>query len=129
MNIENYNRKLTNSLSELSGHLMNDSKWRKVFRLISSIDFNVKNVKIVSVWNDSDSTNNELNIEHLENYNETFNEKGINDILIGGPLYFKEIKKIIIHSDSIELLISSINELGILETEKFENKLTLIGYK
>ncbi len=129
MDKEIYDRKLNLKLSEFSGHFMNDTKWRKLFHLFSTEGLGVVKVKIISVWKDGDSSSDELDINQLKNFENTFNKSGINDVLIGGPLYFKEIKKIVVQTNAVKILSLAIDKLGMFEKDEKLNEIIILGYK
>ena len=129
MGKEIYHRKLKQKLSEFPRHYMSNTKWCKLFKLLSDEKSEVKKVKIVSIWKDNDSTLDELDAQQLKNFEETFNNNGIKDVLIGGPINFNEIKKLIIQTNSIVNLCQSVNSLGLFEKEENENEIIIFGYK
>jgi hypothetical protein len=124
-----YERKLNNRIAEFSGHLMNDSKWTKIFWLIGRKELHVKRVQIVTVWNDVNQKGNIMSHEKLADFEGTFFTQGIRDILTGGPVYFKEILKIRIDSDNIGNVEKSIDAIGQFEKDNAEGQLTIFGYK
>ncbi|MCF6352608.1 MAG: hypothetical protein L3J06_06325 [Cyclobacteriaceae bacterium] len=87
---QKYNRKLKNRVNDFSGSFMNDSKWSKLFKALSLQNI-AKKCLIKDVMDDY---LRELEIPAIEQYSMTFNEKGINDIMIGGPSNFKSIEHI-----------------------------------
>lgn len=118
MNQIDYQRKLHAKLSKFSGSFMNNVKWRKLFRFLSSEDLSIKKVEVISIWRDSNSGLDYLDPQQLINFDLIFDEHGIKDVLIGGPLPFKEIRAIVIQSENINGLINGIAHLGRFDFEK-----------
>jgi len=115
-----YQRKLTQRLAGFLGHYMNDTKWWKLFECLSMEALGVSSVKIISIWDDGEDRLNELTPQQLRNPVETFHRHGIRDILIGGPMAFREIRKIVVYAKNLDKLLEDIGKLGVFEQEKCE---------
>jgi hypothetical protein len=127
INNDTYLRKQQNALNVFTAKFMSNSKWVKLFRAISEHLDKVEYCEINSIYNSDRSQ--ELEIPSSENFQDTFQEKGIRDVLIGGPILYKEIQSIRIYvkePDSFEEMIQSLGEFSIERDSKF---LIIYGYK
>jgi hypothetical protein len=89
LDLDKIQKRLDNKLSEFSGRFMSDSKWTKLFKALSQNKGIVKRCLIKNVL---DNTLREIEIPLMEKFGGTFNDKGIEDIMTGGPTSFKEIE-------------------------------------
>lgn len=108
---------------------MNNTKWIKLFRFLSNGGLKIKKIEVISIWRDSHSSLDYLDPKQLPNFDLLFNEHGIRDVLIGGPLSFKEIKAIKIESENVHKLIKGISHLGRFDFENEDDVITIYGYK
>lgn len=124
---------------------MNNSKWRKVFRALSE---NYSMVQKCLIKNIGDPKLRELKIPSPENFDQTFSVEGIKDVMLGGPLFFKEIECLEFpknwetnrimrdqklapkkHQQDIQKIQEIISHLGQFELELSEQKLLLCANK
>lgn len=133
-NINSYKRKLQRRINSFSGKFMSDSKWLKLFKILSVTDV-IKKCSINSIWDNT----NELHIPNEEDFSDVFTETGIKDVIIGGPTTFKEIRSIEFPAkwksgntsqkqDLIEIR-KVIEASGLYEIEVDINKLIIYGYR
>lgn len=140
-----YEARLAKKLGSFSGRYMNNSKWTKLFRVLSQHDDVVKKCLIKDVW---DNVLRELKIPSFDEYPMVFNEKGINDTMTGGPSSFKEIEWVEFPSEwtvnrpmgqqmlepftyyqDILEISNKVAVIGELEIELTSEKLIVYGYK
>lgn len=126
-------------------HFMSNTKWLKVFIILSRQAEMIHTCLMKTIWDDR---LREIPLPTFENFDQTFHDSGIKDVLIGGPLSFKEIEWLefpaeqtrsgqIRHEESESFKhtqdILSINEWliqsGQLEIELTPTKLIVYGYK
>lgn len=124
---EKVERVRNNRINEFSAHLMNNSKWLKLFKALSVIHEKIDNCFIVDIYR---ITPFRLEIPSIKDFNSTFHQSGIRDVLIGGPMGFKEIRLIEICSQDylmeIKVLLSNLSQF---EVEDIEGGLMVYGYK
>lgn len=145
IDIIKYEQKLANRLNEFSGSFMSNAKWKKLFLKLS------KNKDIVSkcfIKDVFEENLNDIEIPSVENFLNTFHDKGVKDVTTGGTLTFKQIEwiefpiqwttKREMRGQTLEpqkftqdlLQIRKIlHEVGQLEIELNEDKLVIYGYK
>ena len=143
--IEVYLDRLNKRIKEFSGTFMSNSKWQKLFLVLSRNLDTVKNCRIKTV---GDTRLREFEIPNPNNFSEAFHPEGINDIGISGPFFFKEIEQMIFpkfwsikrsmgneslepfnyHQDIIRIK-ELIEETGKFELEIDDSELILYGYK
>ncbi|WP_162056335.1 hypothetical protein [Pontibacter pamirensis] len=140
-----YRAKLTKKLDTFSGRYMSNTKWSKLFKVLSQNHELIGKCLIKDVW---DNVLREIRIPRIDGYSVVFNEKGINDTMTGGPTSFKEIQWIefpskwtvnrpmgqqILESFTYYQDISEISNkiagIGELEIELSPEKLIVYGYK
>jgi len=140
-----YQERLTKKLDAFSGRYMSNSKWTKLFSALSGHHEVIRKCFIKNV---GDNVLREICIPPIHKYSETFNEKGINDVMTGGPLTFKEIEWVefpsnwtinrpmgqlmlepfTYHQDKSEIN-NKVAGIGELEIELTPEKLIIYGYK
>lgn len=145
MDTAKFNQQSEKKINAFSGRFMSNNKWLKVFQLLSQHSNNVNKCLIKTIWDDRLQ---EIHIPDFENFDRTFHHSGITDILIGGPLSFKEIEWIefpsawthprLMRNEELEsfkctqdiLLINEwLNQPGQLEIERTPQRLIIYGYK
>lgn len=145
INIDRYQRKLARRISDFHGHFMSDSKWTKVFTALSQNNNLIEKCLIKSIPN---SILQQIDIPSLKNFGNTFDEKGIKDVMLGGPIPFKEIEWIefpvrwtqerqmrnytleplLFHQDINEIK-NIMDKVGQLETDVDSDQLKIYGYR
>ncbi|WP_408049930.1 hypothetical protein [Tenacibaculum halocynthiae] len=91
--IEKYEKQLKTKIEMFPGQFINNSKWTKLFKELSSNPIETKKCLIKSVF---DNILREIEIPSADKFNESFSKTGTNDnITFGGPCAFKEIEQII----------------------------------
>ena len=142
---EKYQVRLTNKLSEFSARYMSDTKWTKLFKALSLHSDLIGKCLIKDVWDD---VLRELKIPMANEYADVFHDKGIKDVMTGGPTAFKQIEWIefpsnweisrtmgklklepFIQTQDVSEIKRKIEEIGQLESEMTSDKLIIYGYK
>ncbi|ASV05702.1 hypothetical protein B2G47_06155 [Leptospira interrogans serovar Canicola] len=88
LEVDKYQTKLKNKINQFSTQFMSNTKWTKFFRILSINRDIIKNCFIKDVWKDGVY---KINIPPIQEFSHNFYDKGIRDVLTGGPLLFKEI--------------------------------------
>ncbi len=89
IDIEKYNNRLDKRISEFSGHFMSNTKWTKVFSILSQNKDIIKKCLIKDVF---DNTLRQIDIPNFQKFADTFHEQGIKDVMTGGPSTFRQIE-------------------------------------
>lgn len=140
-----YEKQLKTKIEFFSGSFMNNSKWTKLFNELSN---NSNEIKKCFVKNIFDDILRELPIPEKNNFNKSFTESGIKDIMTSGPCSFKEIEKIIFpkqwetdrqmrdeklepkkFNQNIENIKNMTGSIGKLEIEIDNENLIIYGYR
>ena len=145
MNIEvdKHRKQLEKKIGRFSGEFMSDTKWTKVFKVLSSHSNVVNKCFIKDVFSDPLQ---EVRIP--KNFDSAFNNKGIKDIMTGGSMAYMEIEWIELpsnwiinremryekleprkYSQNIFKIKEYLGESGQLEIEISDGKLFVFGYK
>jgi len=134
-------RRFNRKVSEFSGHFMSNSKWLKLFKVISLHYPQIRRCLIVDIYHDESF---EIIIPSADQFDTVFYAKGIKDVLMGGPMLFKEIRWIEIPENwpedvytqfrnapaqNLSNLEQEINGIGEFVIERGENSLKVFGYK
>ncbi len=143
--INKYHQKLIKRIDGFSGKFMSDTKWTKVFKILSQNSALIHKCLIKDIWNDRLT---EIQMPELQYFDLTFHSKGIKDVITSGPIIFKEIQWLELPShwlidrkmrnqklephkykqDILEVK-SVLDTVGQLETEINEDKLIIYAYK
>ncbi|MES2275130.1 MAG: hypothetical protein V4592_03845 [Bacteroidota bacterium] len=140
-----YQQRLEKRISLFSGRFMSDSKWVKLFTVLSNEFPLVKKCLIKDVM---DSHLREMEVPAIDKFLETFHNKGIKDVMSGGPSQFKSIESIefpavwevkrkmrtqvldpIIYRQDIFQIKNILDAIGQLETFIDNDKLIVYGYR
>jgi predicted DNA-binding protein (MmcQ/YjbR family) len=84
-----YQIRLSKKLDVFNAKYMSNSKWIKLFNILSLHSDLVSKCLIKDVWDD---VLREVNVPSIDEFSIVFNAKGINDVMRGGPTEFKEIE-------------------------------------
>lgn len=130
--IDKQQQRLEGRIAKFSGKFMSNSKWFKLFNTLS-VDSSLVNRCLIK--NIGDERLRELEMSTYKHFTDTFHNKGIKDVTLGGPILFKEIELIEFpakwQSKTQDLL--AIKKL-IIQTGKYEDyldndKLIIYGYR
>lgn len=106
---------------------MSNSKWLKLFKILSE---NHQIIEACRVKNIHDEMLRKLTIPPLEQFPSTFFEKGIRDVMQGGPTSFHGIELIeVTTKKAAEHLEEVLSKRGQFETAINGDTLTIYGYK
>jgi hypothetical protein len=141
---EIYRKRLEKRLEKFTGQFMSDSKWTKLFKILSENQILIKRCLIKDVLEDKMWL---LEIPNIHDFADVFNEKGFNDIVIGGPSTFKQIEWIefphqwtisrkmrtqvlepLMYQQDLLLIKTQLDSLGQLKIEFTNEKLIILGY-
>ena len=107
---------------------MNNSKWIRLFKVLSTINTKVNSCLLYSIYNDQRAIN--LEIPSEAEFNSTFYSSGIRDVIIAGTILFKEIRFLeICYDKNIDEINALITNLGKLEIERTETCLKIYAYR
>lgn len=143
--INRYERKLANRLNRFSGNFMSNAKWTKLFMKLSDNNDLILKCDVKTIF---DEVLTVLEIPSKENFLNTFYDKGIEDVMTGGPTTFKEIEWIEFpsqwvisremrgqilqpfnFSQDILKIKNLLEDIGELEIEFDNEKSVIFGYK
>ncbi len=125
---------------------MNNSKWIKIFKILSNNSAEIKKCLIKNIFDDN---LREITISKTHNFKESFSKTGINDnIIYCGPSSYKEIEQIIFpqewtinrkmkneklapktYNQNIENIKNLLISIGKTEIEITNGNLILYGYR
>ena len=130
---------------QFSGSYMSDTKWLKFFQALSNEPDLVKKCLIKNV---GDELLRELALPTKANFEETFYQAGIKDVMPSGPMEFKEIELIKFphkwetqrtmrdeilspfrYAQATGRIQATIEKLGKFQMELTEEGLTVYGYR
>ena len=142
---EKYLKKQNRILNEFSGRFMSNSKWLKIFKILSTNHEVFSKCYIIDIY---DERAIEFDIPTYDDFDGTFSDTGIKDVTMGGPLLFKEIKllglpaswsiernmrnqilKPFVYSQNLDVIQALIVSIGELLIERDEDGLKVYGYK
>jgi len=115
-----------NALNKFSGKFMSNSKWLKLFKLVSDNLNIINGYTIIDIYDDIPCFVDAVDLIHFE---EVYNTDGIKDVIRRGPMLFKEIRWIELHANDAGFLEKILPQLGELVIEKDENSFKIYGYK
>jgi hypothetical protein len=146
LDYEKYSKKQERILSEFSGRFMSNSKWLKLFKILTENRQIVDKCYVIDIYNDKPKV---LDVPTYKDFTDSYSDIGIKDgVLIGSPLLFKEIKLLefpaswsierkmrnqilepSIYYQDLDLIQARIVPIGELVIERDENSLKIYGYK
>ncbi len=141
---EKYLKKQHRILNEFSGRFMSNSKWLKLFKILTENRQIINKCHVIHIYDDKPRV---FDIPTYEGFNDTFSDIGIKDVSIG-PLLFKEIKSLefpaswsierkmrnqilepAVYYQNLNLIKELTVSIGELAIEVDENSLKIYGYK
>ena len=142
---DNHLKKLDRKINTYSGKFMSNSKWLKLVKALSANHKIVNKCFIVCLNHDRPQ---KLLIPPIEKFYDTYNNNGIKDVIVGGPILFKEIKWVefpaawsnkrkmreqilepLYFTQNLDLIQQLIESIGELNIERDEHYLKIYGYK
>jgi hypothetical protein len=144
LDYEKYLKKQEGILNEFSGRFMSNSKWLKLFKILTENRQIIDKCHVVDIYSNKRKA---FDVPTYEAFNDTYSDIGIRDVSIG-PLLFKEIKllefpaswsierkmrnqilKPFIYYQDLDLIQARIVPIGEFVIERDENSLKIYGYK
>jgi len=104
-----------------SGAFMNNTKWIKLFKVLSEHSHDIRKCMVVDIYDD---IKRELIVPTIVEFDTTFIANGIKDIPFAGPILFKEIRWI--EFPSVWSIARTMREQE-LEAQRYNQDLDMIG--
>ena len=142
---DRYQKKLEKKISAFSSSFMSNSKWTRLFAVLSQHHDVIEECLMKSIFDDQ---LRKIPIPNFAFYANTFSDSGIKDVMVGGPSSFKTIEWIEFqrhvttqrtarteslepfHSlQDIQKISDILDTVGQFAKEITEDKLIVYGYK